>query len=205
MKENGAFPSGFYKETDGIFRLQIPFDGLYTSVFLIETEAGAFLLDCGTTKEDVEELLLPALEELGYDATALAGVVLSHRHDDHAGGLPYLLAHAKELAVITDERALAQGVVTYALAGHTEDSLGVLDTRSGTLITGDGLQFDGVNQYPRSTPFLDAYLATLDKIARDGRVENMLYSHAYDPERKDAARGRDAVLRALTLCRELVK
>ena len=66
MKENGAFPSGFYKETDGIFRLQIPFDGLYTSVFLIKTASGAFLVDCGTTQADVEEILLPALEEIGY-------------------------------------------------------------------------------------------------------------------------------------------
>jgi glyoxylase-like metal-dependent hydrolase (beta-lactamase superfamily II) len=95
--------------------------------------------------------------------------------------------------------------VTYALAGHTADALGVLDTRTGTLITGDGLQFDGVNQYPRALESEDAYFETLAKIEADERVENMLFSHAYDPWKKDGVRGRAEVLAAVALCKELAK
>lgn len=35
----------FYKETDGIYRLRVPFDRIYTSVFLIQTENGPVLVD----------------------------------------------------------------------------------------------------------------------------------------------------------------
>lgn len=36
----------FHKEIDGIYRLKIPFDTVYTSVFLLETDEGDILVDC---------------------------------------------------------------------------------------------------------------------------------------------------------------
>ena len=41
----------FIKITDGIFRLKVPFEELYTSVFLVEFDGGRALVDCATTSE----------------------------------------------------------------------------------------------------------------------------------------------------------
>ena len=48
----------FYKEQDGIYRLRVTFGTVYTSVFLIETEEGDVLVDCATTKDDVDERII---------------------------------------------------------------------------------------------------------------------------------------------------
>ena len=45
---------GFCEEMPGIYRLRVPFEGIYTSVFLVTSEEGAILVDCATTAEDVD-------------------------------------------------------------------------------------------------------------------------------------------------------
>ena len=57
----------FYKETDKIFRLRVPFENLYTSVFLVEADEKKILVDCATTAEDVDAHIVPALKKMGYD------------------------------------------------------------------------------------------------------------------------------------------
>ncbi|MBR3894541.1 MAG: MBL fold metallo-hydrolase [Clostridia bacterium] len=195
----------FERETEGVFRLRVPFEGIDTSVFLLETDAGVILVDCATTDADVEDWILPALAARGYAPIDLSSVVLTHRHEDHAGGLPCLLQHAPSLAVITDVRPLWDGISTYPLPGHTEDMIGVLDERTRTLITGDGLQGAGVDKYRCYLKRPTAYLETLKNIEADGRVENLLLSHAYEPWNTDAIRGRENVIRALRDCATYVK
>ncbi len=55
----------FIKEINKIYRLKVPFEDLYTSVFLIKTETSNLLVDCATTKLDVEEYIIPALYNAG--------------------------------------------------------------------------------------------------------------------------------------------
>ena len=195
----------FEREAEGIFRLKVPFEGIYTSVFLLETDEGAILVDCATTDADVEDWILPALAARGYAPNDLSAIVLTHRHEDHAGGLVCLLRHAPKLAVIADARQIADGVSTYPLPGHTEDMIGVLDERTRTLITGDGLQGAGVDKYRCYLKNPTAYLETLKKIEVDERVENLLLSHAYEPWNTDGIRGRENVIRALRDCATYVK
>lgn len=191
---------GFYAEALGIYRLRVPFEGIYTSVFLVEHTDGAWLVDCATTAADVEEHILPALTELGYAVTALKGIVLTHHHGDHAGGLARLLDAAPTLEVVRDVRPLLEGVCTYPMAGHTLDCIGVLDLRTGTLLSGDGLQGAGVDKYPCYTKSKEAYCETVARIQGDPRVENLLFSHAYEPWRRDRATGRAEVLQCLQDC-----
>jgi glyoxylase-like metal-dependent hydrolase (beta-lactamase superfamily II) len=196
--------SEFYKEAQDIYRLKIPFDTVYTSVFLIKAPSRVILVDCATTARDVEDVILPALAELGYTPTDVDTLVLTHRHGDHAGGLDTLLRHAPQLEVVTDIRSLADGVCTYPMGGHTKDAIGVLDTRTGTVISGDGLQGAGVDKYRCYTEDPKMYLETLARVREDARIANILFSHAYEPWLADRAFGREQVLACLDDCLQYV-
>jgi len=154
----------FEKITDGIFRLDIPFDHLFTSVFLLEAEH-PFLIDAATTRADVETYILPALRKTS--APSLDGkLLLTHRHGDHSGGAPFLLKELPSwhLGVLSPERSLDY-VTAIPLGGHTEDSMGYFDTRTRTLMSGDGLQFFGVGKYGCSIVDAALYEKTLARVA----------------------------------------
>ena len=167
-------------------------------MFLIRTPEGTVVYDTGTYSSDISNYLAPALQELGMEVPV--AVVLSHNHGDHAGGLPCILEHAPQIEAIRAVRELLPGVFTYPMAGHTADSIGVLDTRTGTLISGDGLQGAGVDRYPCFTEAPDAYVETVGRIRKDARIENVLFSHAYEPWNSDRAEGRPEVLSCLDAC-----
>ena len=196
--------SSFVQEQEGIYRLKIPFDTVYTSVFLVVSEEKRILVDCATTKEDVDLCIVPALSALGYAVEDLDLLVLTHWHDDHAGGRARLLELAPKLEVVREVRELTEGVCTYPMAGHTEDSIGVLDTRTHTLISGDGLQGAGVDKYRCALESKDAYQKTLDRIASDERIASILFSHAYEPWYADSVSGRDRVVGVLETCKNYV-
>ncbi len=185
--------SRFYEETLGIYRLRIPFDTVYTSVFLIKAESGIILVDCATTQADVDDCIIPALKGLGYAPSALTAIVLTHRHGDHAGGLERILHYAPDIKIITKVCQITESISTYPLPGHTRDSIGVFDNRSGTLISGDGMQGAGVDKYRCSLQDKNAYLETLQRISKDVKIENILFSHAYEPWNSDTAYGRREV------------
>ena len=70
----------FYNVTDSIYRLKVPFEAIYTSVFLIKSPSGAILVDCATTSEDVDQCIVPALVEMGYELSDIETLVLTHNH-----------------------------------------------------------------------------------------------------------------------------
>ena len=190
----------FYKETDNIYRLKVAFDAIYTSVFLIQSPSGAIIVDCATTSEDVDQCIVPALRKMGYELSDIKTLVLTHKHSDHAGGLERVLALAPDIEVVTGVRALCEGVYTYSMAGHTEDCIGIFDMRSHTLISGDGLQGAGVDRYRCSVKNREAYFKTIEKIKNDRKIENIFFSHAYEPWNSDRVIGRRAVDDCLSEC-----
>ncbi len=194
--------NGFYEEISGIYRLKVPFEGIYTSVFLVLTPSGAVLVDCATTDDDVDNHIIPSLAEIGYKLSDINFIVLTHHHGDHAGGLKRVLSLAPNIKTVTSVRPIFDGVCTYPMAGHTEDCIGVLDTRSGTLISGDGLQGAGVDKYRCYTKAPDEYIKTIERIKNDLRIENILFSHAYEPWYKDFIVGRESVLICLDDCKK---
>jgi len=58
--------------------------GRFNTCFRIETSGRDLLLDCGASS-------LPALKAQGIDPNAIDGVLLSHLHGDHFGGLVFLI------------------------------------------------------------------------------------------------------------------
>ena len=195
----------FKEEIKGIYRQRIPFDTVETSVFLIEANGTQILVDCAATSEDVDEYIVPGLRSLGYSLCDVDMLVLTHNHGDHAGGKERILEFAPSIKVIDDIRCLAEGISTYPMAGHTKNSIGVLDERSHTLISGDGLQGAGVDKYRCYMQDPAAYLKTIEKIQNDARIENILFSHDYEPWNSYSAIGRVAVDYCLTECKKYVK
>ena len=196
----------FEKETEKIYRLRVPFEDLYTSVFLLESEGGYALVDCATTDTDVDGVIRPALLARGLDFSDIRYLILTHRHGDHAGGRARILEHNPGVAVICGMQELPlSDFALYALPGHTLDMIGVLELGSGTLISGDGLQGEGVGKYRMSLESKDAYLETIGKIRGDVRVKSILFSHAYEPWYENKAIGREMVLRCLIDCEMCAK
>ncbi len=187
----------FCKETDGIYRLRVPIENIYTSVFLIEDR---ILVDCASTADDVDMYIVPALHRRGLTVSDITAIVITHGHSDHNGGLTRLLELVIDTAVVTDVRSLGDGLWTYPLSGHSEDSIGVLDERTRTLISADGLQGAGVDKYRCYTQNPKAYAQTLERIRNDSRIENVLFSHAYEPWNADRIVGRDNVIRCIDKC-----
>jgi ribonuclease BN (tRNA processing enzyme) len=62
--------------------------GRTNTCFHLQTAKAALLIDCGASA-------LPALKAQAIDLAAIDGVVLSHLHGDHFGGLPFLLLDAR--------------------------------------------------------------------------------------------------------------
>jgi len=207
--------------TPDITRIRVPFADITTSVFLVKTEQGHLLFDTATEPADVTERILPALSSLGVTSDSLTHVFLSHPHGDHAGGLPTLLAACPHLTVVAgsdalrsvcadahytvarDNDTLLDVLRVIALPGHTADSVALLDTRTNTLLSGDGLQLYGIfgaGWWGANIPCPRAHLAALDRLA-EMDLDVIYPAHAYHPL-TDAYVGREEIQKALALCRE---
>lgn len=193
----------FVREIGGIYRLKVPFDDLYTSVFLVQTDEKYILVDCATTARDVDEYIEPALEKFGLTFSDIDFVIVTHDHDDHSGGLLRILQKNPNVRAVRGVEEVI-GLEIYPLCGHTKDFIGVFDEKSGTLISGDGLQGDGIGKYRCGVADKEEYLRSIEKIERDKRIKNMLFSHAYEPWNKDGVFGRSNVEDVLLYCKNSV-
>jgi ribonuclease BN (tRNA processing enzyme) len=65
--------------------------GRFNTCFYVESAKGTLLVDCGASS-------LIALKTRGLDHGRVDGIILSHLHGDHFGGLPFLLLDAQFLS-----------------------------------------------------------------------------------------------------------
>ena len=207
--------------TPDITAIRVPFFDIFTTVFLVKTEAGNLLFDTATYPTDITDIVLPALAALGVDGAALSAVLISHPHRDHAGGLEELLTRYPDITVIAGSNALEkthtiknltvgrngdtvlEDLQIVAIPGHTTDAIALLDTRTATLLSGDCLQLYGIfgsGAWGANIPFPKAHLAALDRLAAMD-VAAIYPAHSYHPV-GDAFVGKEAVARALDACRE---
>ena len=78
--------------------------GRFNTCFFLETAKGTLLVDCGASA-------LVALKAQGLDPNGVDGIVLSHLHGDHFGGLPFLLLDGQFLCpprAAADDRGAAR-------------------------------------------------------------------------------------------------
>lgn len=192
------------KLIDNIYRICVPFENIYTSVFVIKCGEKNIVFDCATTEADVKEYIYPELKNADIAPDL---IVVSHSHSDHSGGLKALCTYYPNVktAMFSEQlkeeapnsRLLEDGEELYGvlkilnLKGHSEDSLAVLDKRSNTVITFDCVQLEGVGQYRSGIGNAEKYEKSLERIKNTG-AENLIASHEYDPL-GSTAYGRNAV------------
>lgn len=194
-----------------IYRLSVPFESVMTSVFAVVVDGNCIIIDSATTEGDVNNYILPALKTAGFKVTK---ILISHEHGDHAGGLGFLAPHFKDAEVamfdmrvaerIGRGRKLLDGEIFYDvikilhLPGHSFDCLGVLDTRSGVLLTFDSLQLFGIGKYVTYVYDEKIYKDSIEKIKAE-KVNHIATAHDYAPLGYFAS-GEEEIKKYLDMC-----
>ncbi len=186
-----------------IYRLKIPFENVFTSVFLIKEEDYCTLVDCATSQYDVENYILPTLKSVGV--TKIDNLVITHWHCDHAGGRKAIENAFKGIKVFTEVDYLTKSLKIYPLKGHTVDCIGVLDIRSKTLITADAVQLEGLDKYGCTFESKEEYVSTLNHLKGDENIENLVFSHDFKPWGRSFVKGLEEKEKCLNVSLEYIR
>lgn len=209
--------------TENIYRLTIPFEDVYTTVFIILTPDGAVLYDTATYPKDAEQYIVPALKELDISVSSLKYIVISHDHGDHSGGLERMLHFFPDTVVISRSAALQKRFDGYkvlspsdsdsvlnvlqiiTIPGHSADCIALLDKRTRTLITGDCLQMYGLygsGLWGSNITLPAEHLAALVKL-ESLEIAMLAAAHDYHPFGYLAS-GPEEISRCLDTCKAAI-
>ena len=176
------------KIKEGIYRIKIPFETIYTSSFVLIEGGDAVVLDFGSNDNDAETYIIPELDALGVNVRYLA---VSHAHGDHCGGIGAMMKKYPSAKVLhfgrqwSDIEAVDGEIVLVrfklvALKGHSDDGMAILDTKTNSLVSGDALQVWGVDRWRTYFTDYDLYIETLEKV-RELDVGTIIAAHEYEP------------------------
>ncbi len=208
---------------NNLYKLDVPFEQFYTSVFFLRLSSSEWaVVDTATTAKDVNTYIVPAAAKLGISLSQIKAILLTHDHQDHAGGMPTLLPQCPNATVygvsatnskagsryqsIADGASLFGGVVKMVtLRGHAAEACGYYDTRSKTVMTGDSIQFYGVGYYGcqvyATARNYENSMEKLKGMIADGVIENVIISHPYVPV-GSVSKGRENSLRYMTTAQQ---
>lgn len=190
----------------GIYRVKIPFMSVTTTVYIYTCEQGTAIIDSATYPSDVDDYILPALEKLNIPHTAVTHLLLTHNHDDHAGGFQRLreaFPHSDATNSLEDGKTVLGNLHAVFLPGHTCDSYGFLDTATKTLLSGDCLQLAGIGCYRNNISDVRLYVESIHKLQKMD-IRCIVAAHEYDPL-GSLAEGTPAVENYLNQCIQIVQ
>lgn len=164
MKKTYGEVLGHIDEHATLYRLQRDIYKLetrpITSFFFVRGEDGWYIIDVGEDLCETEGRVLAVAAHLGIVPDEVQGILLTHGHWDHTGGLPCFLRHFTNATVYgaaeenkragsrykrIDEGDEIGGIFrAVRLYGHAPDMLAYLDTRTKVLFSGDGIQLYGI-------------------------------------------------------------
>ena len=209
------------KENENIFRITTPYKDIFTTVYLIKTENGALLFDCASYDNDIDDYIVPFLQELVVSANELKYVFISHNHADHSGGLKafmqkypstYIVTRSQNLKetyadfnvyISNDSDTLLDVLKVVTIPGHTADAQGILDTRTNTLISGDCLQMYGIygsGAWGANITLIKNHFEALEKLEKM-QIDYLLTAHDYHPKGYKYVGKKEAAF-AINACRE---
>lgn len=164
------------------------------SAWVLVRSGEAAIVDTGVPGSESE--IAAVLEAMGLGWSAVSDVIVTHRHSDHAGSLPAVLAAATQaqgwagagdLAAISSPRELRGvgdgdrvfGLEVIETPGHTPGHISVLDASAGILVTGDalnGIEGGVTGANPRFTADVDVAAASIAKLA-ERNFSQALFGH----------------------------
>jgi len=204
-----------------IHRLVVPYKDIFTTVYFIRDGENVIIFDTASGPEDVENYILPAMQELGITGRMVKYAFISHNHRDHAFGVERLMAEFPHITLVTGSDKLAAANEQYkviipadgdvlmehfrviTIPGHTKDSAALLDTRTKTLVTGDCLQMYGIfgsENWGSNIRFPAEHLEAVKKVAAMD-IDLVVTAHDYHPCGFMAS-GKETVAVCLNACVE---
>ncbi len=177
-----------------LYRILIPFEDIFTTVYVVLSKEKATIIDSGACASDVDLCILPALKEIGIQKNNVRYLLLTHSHSDHAGGIGRLTKHFPEaelkafyeialphFSLLKDnEKILLTDLLTISLPGHTADAGGFVHLPSGTLLSGDCLQLKGIGKYRNNIADRKAYERSVEKLKKL-KLNRIVAAHEFDP------------------------
>jgi len=166
--------------------------GRFNTCFLVEDEAGAFLIDCGATS-------VVAMRRFGVDPNLVGRVFISHLHGDHFGGLVFLLLDAQHISRRAAPLTIAgpAGLATRLTAarealfpGSSERPLR-FELRYHELAIGRRDEVAGVTVTPFAADHSSGAPSLALRLECDGRVITYSGDTAWTPPLIEAARDAD--------------
>ena len=191
----GSPPSGNPPARDGLTWQRVNLG--FVSAYILARGGQAAIVDTGVggSAGAIED----SLAEIGLDWSAVAHLILTHRHDDHVGSVSEIMeaapqvsayAGAEDISAITvllpltpvedGDRVFDLQIVT--TPGHTAGSISVFDPVGGILVAGDALRTDGGKPGLPGGQFtenMDEAIQSVAKLAELG-FETLLVGHG-DP------------------------
>ncbi len=202
------------KITSGIFRIKVPFEDLFTTVYVYVCDKGVALIDSATYSSDVDNYIMPALKQVGIENVKY--LLLTHEHGDHMGGIYGLKEKFPDAIIGTafendfskkqiliDGQLVIGDLQVVLLPGHTINSVGYFDKKTKTLLSGDCLQLAGVGKYRNGIGYPELYIKSIEKLKKMD-IKRIVAAHEYDPL-GSIAEGKDEVENYLNKCIEICK
>lgn len=131
--------------------LRVPFGTSWTGVILVD-DTKKILIDTGALESDVDDVLVPALRELGYTLDDVDYLVNTHSHGDHIGGYSRVLELAPHITVVAAATDAANVEDPAALAIRTRGKYPAVSPTPQSYLKGvhvdrilqDGEELDGI-------------------------------------------------------------
>ena len=188
----GSPPSGNPPARDGVTWQRVNLG--FVSAYILARGGQAAIVDTGVggSAGAIED----SLAEIGLDWSAVEHLILTHRHNDHAGSATEIMEAAPEMAayagaedisgisvprpltpVADGDRVFDLQIVTSP--GHTPGSISVYDAASGLLVAGDALRTEGGRPGLPGGQFTEDMDVAIQSVAKLGELvfETLLVGH----------------------------